>query len=44
MMRKEKREAQEKPLNFTCGVCKQVHQYVDDVYACPNTLESEEEI
>lgn len=33
--RKEERELQNYPKNFTCGVCKQVHPY-NEGYNCPN--------
>lgn len=40
--RAEKREAQEHPQNFTCGVCGQVHEY-NEGYTCPNSEEAKEE-
>lgn len=24
------------PINFTCGICKRVHPYVDDDLKCPD--------
>lgn len=24
------------PINFTCGICKRVHPFVDDQYLCPD--------
>jgi len=34
-MRKERRESSIDPINFTCGICKQVHKFnSDDEYKC----------
>ena len=37
--RKDKQNSNSNPINYTCGVCRQVHKYVDDKpYECVNPL------
>ena len=33
-LRKEVTAKHQDPLNFTCGVCKQVHKFKDNRYLC----------
>jgi len=39
-VRAEKREAQDNPINFTCGECHQVHEY-NEGYLCPDAPEDD---
>lgn len=41
--RAKQREEENNPINFTCGVCGQVHEY-NEGYECPDKDEVEEEI
>lgn len=34
--RKVVRAQNNDPINFTCGICKKVHPFVDDKYECPD--------
>lgn len=40
--RKKVRAENTDPINFTCGVCRQVHQYINS-YDCPNVEQPIEE-
>ncbi len=42
--RKERREEQLPPVNFTCGKCRQVHVYVSDKFECIYDVQEEEPV
>ena len=39
--RAEERAKNKDPINFTCGVCKKIHPFVDDQYECPDETPSQ---
>ena len=40
--RKARQAEHADPENFTCGICRRVHKFVDDKYECPDQPKKEE--